>query len=115
MARRAPDFEKMTGAKINVIAVPFSDLYQKVLTDEASAEEFWAHNRNIVHNTMPANYLALCAATLPVGLDRVGMPVGLQFIARGGDDERLVAIACAAERVLGTSREILGVPPMCKG
>ena len=37
LQRRAPDFEKMTGAKLNIIAVPFSDLYQKVLTDEASA------------------------------------------------------------------------------
>ena len=36
LQRRAPEFEKMTGAKINVIAVPFSDLYQKVLTDWAS-------------------------------------------------------------------------------
>jgi Asp-tRNA(Asn)/Glu-tRNA(Gln) amidotransferase A subunit family amidase len=45
----------------------------------------------------------------------MGMPVGLQLIAKGGDDERLVATACAAERVLGTSRDILGVPPMCKG
>jgi multiple sugar transport system substrate-binding protein len=36
LQRRAPDFEKLTGAKINVIAVPFSDLYQKILTDWAS-------------------------------------------------------------------------------
>ena len=36
LQRRAPDFEAQTGAKINVIAVPFSDLYQKVLTDWAS-------------------------------------------------------------------------------
>ena len=36
LQRRAPDFEALTGAKINVIAVPFSDLYQKVLTDWAS-------------------------------------------------------------------------------
>jgi multiple sugar transport system substrate-binding protein len=36
LERRAPEFEKLTGAKINVIAVPFSDLYQKVLTDWAS-------------------------------------------------------------------------------
>jgi multiple sugar transport system substrate-binding protein len=36
LQRRAPDFEKATGAKINIIAVPFSDLYQKVLTDWAS-------------------------------------------------------------------------------
>ena len=36
LQRRAPDFEKLTGAKLNIIAVPFSDLYQKVLTDWAS-------------------------------------------------------------------------------
>ena len=36
LQRRAPDFEKATGAKIHIIAVPFSDLYQKVLTDWAS-------------------------------------------------------------------------------
>jgi multiple sugar transport system substrate-binding protein len=30
LQRRAPDFEKATGAKVNVITVPFSDLYQKL-------------------------------------------------------------------------------------
>jgi len=100
---------------VDVIATPTVMFTPHVLTDEASPAKFWAHNRNIVHNLVPANYLALCAATLPVGLDRAGMPVGLQLIAMGGDDERLVAIACAAERVLGTPREILGAPPMCKG
>ncbi len=33
LQRHAPDFEKLTGAKINVITVPFSDLYNKILTD----------------------------------------------------------------------------------
>ena len=37
LQRRAPDFEKLTGAKVNVITVPFSDLYQKLLTDWATA------------------------------------------------------------------------------
>jgi multiple sugar transport system substrate-binding protein len=36
LQRRAPDFEKLTGAKINVITVPFSDLYSKMLTDFAT-------------------------------------------------------------------------------
>ncbi len=36
LQRRGPDFEKLTGAKINVITVPFSDLYQKILTDAAT-------------------------------------------------------------------------------
>jgi multiple sugar transport system substrate-binding protein len=36
LQRRAPDFEKLTGAKVEVITVPFSDLYQKILTDFAT-------------------------------------------------------------------------------
>ncbi len=100
---------------VDVIATPTVMVTPHVLAEEAGPEKFWARNRNLVHNLVPVNYLSLCATTLPVGLDRCGMPVGLQFIAKGGDDERLVAIACAAERVLGTPREILGTPPMCKG
>jgi len=36
LQRRAPDFERLTGAKVNVITVPFSDLYEKVLTDAST-------------------------------------------------------------------------------
>ena len=99
---------------VDVIATPTVRLSPHVLADETGPEKFWARNRGIVHNLVPVNFLTLCAVTLPVGLDRLGLPVGLQLIAKGGDDERLLAIACAAERVLGTPREILGTPPMCR-
>jgi aspartyl-tRNA(Asn)/glutamyl-tRNA(Gln) amidotransferase subunit A len=99
---------------VDVIATPTVMFTPHVLAEETDAEQFWARNRKIVHNLVPVNYLTLCAATLPVGLDRLGMPVGLQLIAKGGDDERLVAIACAAERILGAPRDILGVAPMCR-
>lgn len=36
LQRHGPEFEKLTGAKINVITVPFADLYQKILTDAAT-------------------------------------------------------------------------------
>src|SRR5262252_5748828 len=36
LQRRAPEFQKLTGAKVNVITVPFSDLYTKLLTDFAT-------------------------------------------------------------------------------
>ncbi len=36
LQRRGPAFERQTGAKIEVITVPFSDLYQKLLTDFAT-------------------------------------------------------------------------------
>jgi multiple sugar transport system substrate-binding protein len=36
LQRRGPDFTALTGAKINVVTVPNSELYQKALTDMAS-------------------------------------------------------------------------------
>jgi multiple sugar transport system substrate-binding protein len=36
LQRRAPDFQRLTGAKIKVVTVPFSDLYDKILTDMAA-------------------------------------------------------------------------------
>jgi aspartyl-tRNA(Asn)/glutamyl-tRNA(Gln) amidotransferase subunit A len=98
---------------VDVIATPAVMVSPHVLSEETGPEQFWARNRKIVHNLVPVNYLTLCAATLPVGLDRIGMPVGLQLIAKGGDDERLVLIACAVEGVLGLPRDIFGPPPMC--
>jgi multiple sugar transport system substrate-binding protein len=35
LQRRAPDFEALTGARVNVVIVPFADLYQQILTDVA--------------------------------------------------------------------------------
>jgi aspartyl-tRNA(Asn)/glutamyl-tRNA(Gln) amidotransferase subunit A len=99
---------------VDVIATPTVMVSPHVLAEETGPQQFWARNRKIVHNLVPVNYLSLCAATLPVGLDRLGLPVGLQLIAKGGDDERLVAIACAVEGVLGAPRDVIGVVPMCK-
>jgi Asp-tRNA(Asn)/Glu-tRNA(Gln) amidotransferase A subunit family amidase len=39
------------------------------------------------------------------------MPVGLQLIAPAWVEEKLLGIALAAERVLGTATERLGTPP----
>ncbi len=36
LQRRAPDFAALNGAEVNVITVPFSDLYTKLLTDWAT-------------------------------------------------------------------------------
>lgn len=36
LQRRGPDFTALTGATINVITVPFADLYQSILTDMAT-------------------------------------------------------------------------------
>ena len=69
----------------------------------------------IVRNTVAVNYLGLCAITMPVGRDRVGMPVGLQLTAPAYAEEKLLRIALAAERVLGTAVDRLGTPPLLAG
>lgn len=66
----------------------------------------------LARNTCPANFFVQCAISLPAGLDGENMPVGLQFTAPGGAEERLLRAAVAAERVLGTCAERLGTPPM---
>ena len=79
----------------------------QVADDEAYARE----NLLALRNTSVVSYLGLCALTLPAGLDAAGMPVGLQFIGPPFAEERLLAIAAAAERTLGTGRARLGIPP----
>jgi aspartyl-tRNA(Asn)/glutamyl-tRNA(Gln) amidotransferase subunit A len=54
----------------------------------------------MTHNTQPANYLELCAVSLPVPGEKGALPVGLQLMAKGGSDAQLLAIAVAVEESL---------------
>jgi aspartyl-tRNA(Asn)/glutamyl-tRNA(Gln) amidotransferase subunit A len=108
LARRAaPRFDG-----IDVIATPTLCITPPVLAEIGSPDAYLAANRRIVRNTVAVNYLGLCGVTMPVGRDRAGMPVGLQFIAPAWAEEKLLAVALAAERVLGSAAERLGTPPM---
>ena len=78
----------------------------------ADADSHLRINRRIVRNTSWVNYLGLCAVTMPVGRDRAGMPVGLQLTAPARAEEKLLTIALAVERLLGTRADRLGTPPL---
>jgi aspartyl-tRNA(Asn)/glutamyl-tRNA(Gln) amidotransferase subunit A len=97
---------------IDVLACPTICVTPPTLREIEDSDSHWRINRLLVRNTVPGNYLGLCAITLPVGRDRLGMPVGLQLTARGGQEERLLAIAWAAERQLGLPADRLGRPPL---
>ena len=99
-------------AEVDVIASPTLCLTPPPMEDVADPEGHQRANRRIVRNTVAVNYLGLCAITMPVGRDRAGMPVGLQLTAAAGAEERLLAVALAAERVLGTPADRLGTPPL---
>lgn len=81
------------------------------LVDLEDPDVYRRENLLCLRNTSIANYLGLCAVTLPVGLDAAGMPVGLMLMARGGQDSALVATAQTLEQLLGTGPHRLGQPP----
>jgi aspartyl-tRNA(Asn)/glutamyl-tRNA(Gln) amidotransferase subunit A len=82
------------------------------MSEVADADSHLRVNRRIVRNTAWVNYLGLCAITMPVGRDRAGMPVGLQLTAPARAEEKLLTIALAVERLLGTRADRLGTPPL---
>ncbi|MGF7162865.1 aspartyl-tRNA(Asn)/glutamyl-tRNA(Gln) amidotransferase subunit A [Rhodoligotrophos appendicifer] len=108
--RRSADH---TLAPFDVVVCPTSPMSSPAIDALLDPETYKRINRMAVRNMSPANLLDLCALTMPVGLDATGMPVGLHLMARNGEDETLLIVACALERVLGTGRQRLGVPPLC--
>ena len=99
-------------AGVGAIAFPSCPISPPTVEDVRDPDAYRKNNMGVLRNTSIANLLGLCAITLPVGRDRLGLPVGLQLMAAGGDDKRLVALALAAERVLGTAEMRIGPPPL---
>ncbi len=96
---------------VDVVVSPTVVITPSTIEDIEELSEYRRTNLLSLRNTSIVNYLGLCALTMPVGLDSAGMPVGLQLIARNGEDERLIAIAGTIEKCLGSGRYRIGKPP----
>ena len=99
--------------QVDVLVAPTVPITPPTVDEVATDEAYSRTQAAMIRNTAPANLLGLCGLTMPVALDGAGMPVGLQFMAPGGHEERVLAAALACERVLGSGRERLGPPPLC--
>lgn len=101
-------------AEVDVIAMPTSPLSPPRLADVSNVDGYVAHNRKSFRFTCGVNLLALCALSMPVGLNKHGLPVGLQLVSRSGNEERLLEVAFALERAIGTGADRMGQPPLNK-
>ncbi len=111
--RRMAAFAETLFAEADVIVLPGNLITAPPVAEVlADLDRYGEVNRATLRPTCPVNLLGLCAISIPVGLDEERMPVGLQLVARGGDDEALLGIALACERVLGTGAQRLGRPPL---
>ena len=104
MRERMAGFDAIVGPTIAITA--------PIVDDVADPKSYHRANMGAARNTSTINMLDLCAITMPVALDAAGMPVGLHIICPLGEDEKALAIALAFEKVLGTARQRLGVPPL---
>jgi len=97
---------------VDALAVPTVPITPPKIEDLVDAEAYKKNNLLALSNTMPGNVLGVCAITIPAGLDKSGMPVGLQLIALPNREEELISLALGIERILGTPRDRLGTPPL---
>ena len=88
----------------DLLALPTTIITPPSVAELHDHERYLQTNASALRPTCPVSMLGLCAVTIPVGFDGAGMPVGLQLVAPGGADERLLGAALALERVLGTPR-----------
>lgn len=102
---------RMDADDVDLLATPTLPITPPTLASLAELDVYRAVNRSMLSGTGPASMLDMCAVSLPAGLDTRGMPTGLQLIGRSGTDHALLARAAAAETVLGTNLERLGMPP----
>ena len=98
--------------QVDALAVPTVPITPPKVLDVTNPEAYKKLNLLALSNTMPVNVLGGCAITIPVGLDKYGMPVGMQIIAPPNREEDLIALALGIEKKIGTPRDRLGTPPL---
>jgi len=67
---------------------------------EADDELFSKTNLQMLFFCFIGNYFRMCGLAMPSGFDAGGLPTGVQFLAKGGDDERLLSLGLGIERAL---------------
>jgi len=101
-----------TLSTVDVLTVPTIPITPPTVEEVDDLDVYRSKNMPALSNTMPGNILGLSAVTLPVGLDKAGMPVGLQLISRSHQEENLLSTALAIDAALGPVSERIGSPPL---
>lgn len=78
------------------VAIPPPEIAPLVRDDAAYLEA----NARVLRNTAIGNLLGAPAATVPIGPDALGLPVGLMIVSAPGEDAAALAWAAAVERLV---------------
>lgn len=112
------DFNVILSPSVTISPRPWSELFPAAI-DGAPTRTYF-HWLALAYAVTTVGHPAV---SLPVGLDRNGMPFGLQIVGRRGGDVQVLAVAAALERLLAgdlrTARPVPSIsaltaaPPLC--
>ncbi|KAJ0041067.1 hypothetical protein Pint_27497 [Pistacia integerrima] len=85
--------------KADVIVVPTTGVTAYPIKDDAlkTGELDYINGAALVRYSIAGNFLGLPAVTIPVGFDKAGLPIGLQFIGKPWSEPTLIHIAFAMQ------------------
>jgi amidase len=93
-------FERYDVLVTPTLAVPAIALGTLDCSSFATVEEFRdASERTVFTFTAPFNVTGQPAVSLPIGMTTAGTPVGVQLVARFGEEEVLLRLAAAFEEL----------------
>ncbi|CAM8956739.1 unnamed protein product [Rhodiola kirilowii] len=96
---RQMHFHKKIFTKADVIVCPTTGVTAYSIMDDAlkTGELDYVNGAALVRYQIAGNFLGLPAVTVPVGYDKAGLPIGLQFIGRPWSEPLLIKIASAVQ------------------
>lgn len=81
--------------------------YPPLLSEFEDPEQGLKFALGMTQNTQPANYLGLCAVSIPLPTD--GLPIGYQLMGASGNDFKLLEIAVEIEKLFRKKELVIGV------
>ncbi|KAJ7957073.1 Fatty acid amide hydrolase [Quillaja saponaria] len=98
---RQMQFHRKIFAEADVIVSPTTGVTAYPIQDDAlkTGELDYINGAALVRYSISGNFLGLPAVTVPVGYDKLGLPIGLQFIGRPWSEPTLIHIAYAMQAI----------------
>ncbi|KAK7247617.1 hypothetical protein RIF29_42503 [Crotalaria pallida] len=94
-------FHKKIFAEADVIVSPTTGVTAYPIQDDAlkTGELDYVNGAALIRYSISGNFLGLPAVTVPVGYDKLGLPIGLQFVGRPWAEATLIHLASAMQAI----------------
>ncbi|EXC28052.1 Fatty acid amide hydrolase [Morus notabilis] len=98
---RQIQFHEKIFAQADVIVAPTTGVTAYPIFDDAlrTGELDYINGAALVRYSISGNFLGYPAVTIPVGYDKLGLPIGLQFIGRPWSEATLIHMAFATQAI----------------